>query len=201
MEKLHWEQASNIISRAFTCGYCGASIASEKGWLGKRIGRAEIFALIYICHKCGRPTLIDETENGKQTPGVTFGNPVSDIPEKTVETLYSEARQCTGAGAYTAAVLCCRKLLMHIAVSKGAKTGESFISYVEYLADHNYIPPDAKDWVDHIRKKSNEANHEISIMNKPDAEELLSFLEMLLKVIFEFPASIKKKLSPKNNVP
>jgi hypothetical protein len=84
---------------------------------------------------------------------------------------------------------------MHIAVSKGATPGESFVSYVEFLAQKNYIPPDARDWVDHIRTKSNEANHEITIMSKEDAEELLSFSEMLLKVIYQFPAIIKRKTS------
>jgi len=82
---------------------------------------------------------------------------------------------------------------MHIAVSKGAPAGDTFANYVQYLADKNFIPPDAKDWVDHIRTKGNEANHEIVIMTKDDAEELLSFVEMLLKVIFEFPAAVKRK--------
>ena len=121
--------------------------------------------------------------------------PVKDIPEPTVTGLYEEARRTTGAGAFTAAVLCCRKLLMHIAVSKGALPSDTFVNYVRFLADNNFIPPDAKDWVDHIRKKANEANHEIVIMSKNDAEELLSFLEMLLKVIYEFPAAVKRKLA------
>ena len=34
-------------------------------------------------------------------------------------------------------------------------------------------------------------------MGAEDAEELLSFCEMLLKTIFEFPAAIKKKQSAK----
>jgi len=84
---------------------------------------------------------------------------------------------------------------MHIAVAKGAKAGDSFVSYVEYLASHNYVPPDAREWVDHIRTKGNEANHEIVIMKKGDAEDLLAFSEMLLKLIFEFPASIKRKIT------
>jgi hypothetical protein len=84
---------------------------------------------------------------------------------------------------------------MHIAVSKGAAPGDTFINYVQFLADKNFIPPDAKEWVDHIRKKGNEANHEIAIMTQEDAEELLSFCEMLLKVIFEFPAAVKRKVS------
>ena len=112
--------------------------------------------------------------------------------------IYDEARQATSALSYTAAVLCCRKLLMHIAVAKGAKAGESFASYVDFLAVQNYVPPDAKEWVDHIRKTGNEANHEIVIMKREDAEDLLAFAEMLLKIIYEFPASTKRKYGDKN---
>jgi murein tripeptide amidase MpaA len=82
---------------------------------------------------------------------------------------------------------------MHIAVSKGATPGESFVSYVEFLSSKNYIPPDAKQWVDHIRQKGNEANHEIVVMSRADADDLLSFSEMLLKLVYEFPAAIKRK--------
>jgi hypothetical protein len=72
----------------------------------------------------------------------------------------------------------------------------AFIDYVNFLAEKNYIPPDGKGWVDYIRKKGNEATHEIAIMKKQDAEELLSFIEMLLKFIFEFPTLIRKKTEP-----
>ena len=96
--------------------------------------------------------------------------------------------------SHTAAVLCCRKLLMNIAVSKGAKEGLQFIKYVEFLSDNHYVPPDAKDWVDHIRKKGNEATHEIAIMKREDAEEIISFVEMILRLVYEFPARVKKKL-------
>ena len=40
--------------------------------------------------------------------------------------------------------------------------------------------------VDHIRKKGNEANHEIKLMTQADAEELIAFTEMLLKFFYEF---------------
>jgi hypothetical protein len=33
--------------------------------------------------------------------------------------------------AFTSAVLTCRKLLMHLAVEKGAQPGKSFLEYVE----------------------------------------------------------------------
>ncbi|MCA0423195.1 MAG: DUF4145 domain-containing protein, partial [Proteobacteria bacterium] len=77
-------------------------------------------------------------------------------------------------------------------VSKGADAGKNFVEYVEYLASKGYVPPDAKDWVDHIRTKGNEANHEIVVMSQEEAKDLLSFVEMLLKLVFEFPAASKK---------
>lgn len=82
---------------------------------------------------------------------------------------------------------------MHVAVALGAKPGDSFVAYVQFLTDNHYVPPGAKGWVDHIRKKGNEANHEISLMQQGDAEELLAFSQMLLKVIYEFPATVLKK--------
>ena len=79
---------------------------------------------------------------------------------------------------------------MNIAVAQGAKQGESFIAYVEYLANSGFVPPNGRGWVDHIRSKGNEANHEIRLMSQPEAEELISFLEMLLKFIYEFPSKV-----------
>lgn len=84
---------------------------------------------------------------------------------------------------------------MHISVSKGAKEGKQFIEYVEFLSNNHYIPPDANGWVDHIRSKGNEANHEITIMSEQEAKDLISFMEMLLKILYEFPSNIKGKIS------
>jgi hypothetical protein len=141
-----------------------------------------------------KPTLFHEQ---LQIPGIVFGSDVADIDDIEVNSLYQEARKCTSDGAFTAAVLCCRKLLMHVAVAKGAQSDKSFIEYVQFLADKNYIPPDAKDWVDLIRQKGNEANHEISIMKSDDAKDLIDFSGMLLRLIYEFPAAIKRRRTTK----
>jgi hypothetical protein len=85
---------------------------------------------------------------------------------------------------------------MHIAVEKGASTGKSFLEYVEFLAQQNYVPPNGKGWVDYIRKKGNEANHEIKVMSSEDAADLITFLEMLLKFIYEFPAKVQPPPAP-----
>ena len=79
---------------------------------------------------------------------------------------------------------------MNIAVQQGATEGLKFIEYVDFLAANGFIPPNGKGWVDHIRKKGHEATHEIALMVQADAEELISFSEMLLKFIYEFPSRV-----------
>jgi hypothetical protein len=51
-----------------------------------------------------------------------------------VNDLYQESRESIATGAFTASVLCSRKLLMNIAVSKGANPSLHFIEYVKFLA-------------------------------------------------------------------
>jgi hypothetical protein len=120
-----------------------------------------------------------------------LGNPVQQVPE-ALNKLYDEARRCTAQNCYTAAVLICRKMLMNIAVAQGATEGLKFIDYVSYLSEKGFVPPNGKHCVDHNRKKGNEATHEIALMGAPEATELLGFVEMLLRFIFEFPALVPK---------
>jgi hypothetical protein len=192
MALLSWQHAANLTSREYHCGYCSNPLASNVGyWRGlHNDGSGNPNQFIYICHHCRSPTYFDD--KNQQTPGIRFGADVKGIDEATVETLYNEARDCFSKNSFTAVVLCCRKLLMHIAVAKGADAGKNFIEYVEYLSSKGYIPPDAKSWVDHIRTKGNEANHEIVIMSEEEAKDLIAFVEMLLKLIYEFPAAAKK---------
>ena len=89
--------------------------------------------------------------------------------------------------AYTSVGMCCRKLLMHIAVDCGSKEGLKFVEYVDYLNDNNYIPAKCKVWVDAIRSKGNEANHKITVLNKQEAEQLIRFIGMIISVIYEMP--------------
>jgi hypothetical protein len=176
-----WEREQDIQSKSFVCGFCGHGIASSKGYTDRGTS-----AKIYICPHCNKPSY---HYNGVQVPEIAPGNEVGHLPD-TVEHLYREARNCVSVQAYTSAVLSCRKLLMNIAVSQGAEEGKSFFFYVEFLADNGFVPPHGKGWVDHIRKKGNEATHEIVVMEKDSAVELISFSEMLLKFIYEFPAKV-----------
>ena len=137
-----------------------------------------------LCGNCNGPTFF--TPEGDYSPGSLPGNPVEHVPDELAP-LKHEARASAAAGAYTAAVLTCRKMLMHIAAQQGAKPNQSFIDYVTYLADKGYVPPNGKVWVDYIRQRSNEANHEILLMTREDAIALINFVEMLLRFIYELP--------------
>ena len=180
-----WSNLGHIEPKGFTCGHCGNLISSSRGYSTEDSSRW----FVYICPHCLRPTYF--TEHNAQLPGVVPGGEVSHLPED-VQALYREARNCVADGSYTSAVLSCRKLLMHIAVAQEAASGKSFLEYVEYLAKAGYVPPNGRGWVDHIRTKGNEANHEIRLMRKGDAEELILFSEMLLKFIYEFPQRVPK---------
>src|SRR3989344_476176 len=184
----NWQNVVEMTAKNYTCGYsaCGKDIGSEKGWFHQRNDNGAIDGLIQICPFCKRPTFFD-LETGTQVPGVSLGNVVKNLPTE-IETIWSEIRESTSHGAYSSAVLTGRKLLMHIGVAQGAKEGLSFLEYVNYLVDNHYAPPNSKEWVDKIRSHGNEANHEIVIKKKEDAEEIMTFLEMLLKFIYEFPA-------------
>ena len=192
MTRHQWNKADQLSPHTFTCGYCGKLVASERGYFSG-ISNTVFRQFSYICPSCCKPTFFDD--KGQATPDVVPGVDVLHVPE-LVDQLYREARKCIAVGCYTSSVLTCRKLLMNIAVTQGAASGESFQSYVEYLAMKGFVPPHGKGWVDHIRKKGNEANHEIVLMKKQDAEDLVTFLEMLLKFIFEFPNKIPTQAVP-----
>jgi hypothetical protein len=81
---------------------------------------------------------------------------------------------------------------MNISVSEGAKEGLSFVDYVNYLKDNNYIPPNGLKWVDEIRKHGNTANHKIVLKTKEEALKIVLFTEMLLKFIYELPNMINE---------
>jgi hypothetical protein len=127
-------------------------------------------------------------------PGAAYGKSVDHLPGDLLP-LYQECRNCMIVSAYTASVLTCRKILMHVAVEKGAPPGDTFQAYVNYLITANVIPGHFQTWVDHIRSKSNEANHKIVLMGQKDAEDLLSFAEMLLKVVYEYPNRVPRPSS------
>jgi hypothetical protein len=194
-----WIGAGSIPSKNYRCGYCGHDIASDKGYSAEfHFGGHRQYAHIAICHYCKNPTFLDG--EGRQFPGAIYGKSVDNLPTDEMKALYDEARKCVGFGAFNAAILTCRKLLMHVAVELGAPENQTFLGYVDYLVDNHFVPSRAKGWVDHIRLKGNEATHQIVLMGIEDASNLVDFIEMILRTNFEYPAiaapKTKNQLTP-----
>ncbi len=189
-----WENIQQIPSLDYICWHCNTRISSDMGY--RLAVPASIYnssdpaypdllkAGIYLCHRCGYPTFLLD---GKQIPGSAFGKAFEHVPEE-VNNVYDEARNCFGVNAFTAVVLLCRKILMHIGVEQGADPGKSFKYYVDYLSDNNLITATSLSWVDKIRKIGNQANHELIQNTKNEAKDILTFTSMLLATTYEYPA-------------
>ncbi len=185
MAEYDWQDTATIENESYVCGYCGKGTAPSKYYRTKNHrGR------VLICSYCSKPTFIDWDLT--QTPPMRLGHDIKGISDDGVAALYNEARDCTAVGAYTATVMICRKILMNLAVHHQAKEGESFAYYVDHLSNNGYVPPQGKKWVDSIRKRGNEANHEIALKNEKDAGLMLDFTSALLRFNYELPSLLEE---------
>jgi len=194
-----WTQVQHVTARRFQCGHCGADVASISGWDNVRGGGSPGSGArdgqIRVCPLCQQPTYFRLLGHGVQLPGPLPGRAVGELPPG-IGRLYQEARISHAAGAYTASVGVLRKVLMHVAVEKGAAEGLSFAAYVEYLDQQGYLGKDGKPWVDLIRERANEAAHELALMTEEVSAHVLDLAEMLLKLVYEFPAKIRPAKTP-----
>lgn len=159
----------------YTCGHCGAHTS---GAIVARHGD-----LLWLqCTDCANGSVLDR--EGNLHPGALFGPEIQGLPDETANA-YSEARRSMSVSAYTGAELICRKILMHVAVDKGAKEGESFSSYLDHLESEGYITPPMKGWVDLIRQHGNMATHVLEEPDRGRAESTLMFTAELLRIVYE----------------
>jgi len=148
-----------------------------------------------ICNNCGHGSVYD---NGVLYPNSKFGPIIEGLP-KDVLNAYEEARSCFSVNAFTACELVCRKILMHVAVDKGAKEDEAFSYYLSVLEEKGYITPPMKKWVGLIRKHGGKATHLIEAPDQGRAEGTLMFTAELLRLIYEMEHMADKYIpKPKN---
>jgi hypothetical protein len=184
-----WNQAMPVKSEQYTCGYCDRLVASAAGYFTggppARIARD--------CPNCHGLTVFGE--NGATMPAPLPGQNVENLPEM-VGKIYGEARAALAAGAPTAAALLFRTLLMHVACHLDAPPGKAFVDYVDFLEAGHHVPSSGKTWLDHVRKQGNVATHQLVPISDADARELLTFIDMLLRLVFDFPARVPNRLPP-----
>ena len=171
----------------FYCAHCdtrgsGAVIASWKF-------NDKSYIQWLMCTNCNDASAL--AQDGNIYPGIPFGPKIEGLPNE-VDEAYKETRRCMSVNAFTACELLCRKILMHVAVDKGAKEGESFVTYLSYLENQGYITPPMKGWVDLIRQHGNQATHKIAPPDPERAESTLMFTAELLRLTYEMDYLAKK---------
>lgn len=171
----HPDNSENVGWFPYTCGHCGrdvsgavVSYSSNVQWL--------------LCPTCKDGSVRASDYN--VYPSVPFGPNIEGLP-KEVQEAYYEARRCMSVNAFTSCELICRKILMHVAVGKGAKEGDTFSNYLLHLEGQGFITPPMKHWVCLIREHGNKATHLIESPDKKRAESTLMFTAELLRLIYE----------------
>jgi Domain of unknown function (DUF4145) len=187
----------------YICGHCGSKVVGvvvasaewrEPFGLGSQVSRQVIWLQ---CPGCGNGSAYS---NGRMFPNVAFGAKIEGLPDNVAE-LYDEIRRSMQASAYNGAELLCRKLLMHVAVEKGAAAGLTFVECVTSLENSGYVTPPMKNWVDRIRLHGNQAAHEISAPDKERAESTVMFTVELLRLIYEMEHFSAQYGPPKPSAP
>lgn len=209
-ETVKWEgEISEIPPVSWICAYCDSRVAANSGYSGHHEGFHSSIAPHYVvfCPGCGNPThlISPGTSSASQIPEPYYGVDVDHIRDKDLKALYGEARAALSNRAYTATVLCCRKILMHVAVDLGAEKGKTFAFYVDYLKDNHHITPASEGWVRAIKDRGNEQNHEIRVASRDEAKDTVDFCAMLLQTIYEYPARAQRNrchaFGEKNSTP
>ena len=178
-----WQSISNIKAKQFLCWNCHRGIASEKAYLSYKTHGNIYVASIYICPFCNAPIVVDDENRHVLLP--LPGKEINKIPEN-VNRIYSEIRKSMQSGCSNGSIMLMRKLIMHLAVEEGAQEGKKFIEYVDYLCNNGIVPKKSKNKADSVRDLGNLANHEIEERTQTEAQNCFEFIELLLKVNYEF---------------
>jgi hypothetical protein len=171
---------------SFTCGHCGragsGAVLAYSEQLDEMMSGRKYTQRWVVCPTCGEGTYINTQEQAFPSPRT--GVSVEGLPD-AVREAYEEARTCHTVHAYTACELICRKILMHVAVDKGAPEGGTFASYITFLESQGYVTPPMKPWVDQIRQNGNESTHCLSSPQVERSESTLMFTAELLRLTYE----------------
>lgn len=167
--------------RQYTCGHCGNQVSGLVIAASIETTTGQTHARWLQCPTCQKPSAEWESNI---FPGASFGPVLEGLPND-VENTYQEARRCFSSNAFTAAELVCRKILMHVACDKGAKEGQSFASYLDYLETQGYLTPPMRDWVKLIKNHGNDSTHKLASPDRERAAGTLLFTVQLLRTVYE----------------
>lgn len=180
-------------TNAYTCPHCGGRQLFRLGMQVDRnykLGRD--MTQWFRCPGCLRGSVF---ENGAVHPSTQPLREPSFLPPDVALT-WNEARVCLGAGAYAAAVLMCRKLLLHLAVEHGlpAKNkrdrAPTFVECVDRLEHEGVVTKRMRPWVERIKDVGNDATHELAPVTSEQAQDVADYTLHLLVTAYEVHARV-----------
>jgi hypothetical protein len=182
-KKADWNRIGNRNPKSFICWNCGKEIASEKAYETYDSVNVHSYSFIYICPNCNAPLILDDNKTEILLP--LQGREINKLPQN-IETIYSEIRKCMQSGCFNGAMMLMRKLIMHIAVEEGDSEGKKFEEYIDFLCENGIVPKKSKNKADSVRTLGNSTNHEIENRTLEEAKNCFGFIELLLRVNYEF---------------
>ena len=120
----------------------------------------------------------------------------SDVPGQIAE-VYQEAVRALHADCPRATAVMARRTLEAIAVNKGQTAG-TLAERLANLASKGVLLQTLADWSKQVRLVGNAGAHfdPIDDVSRRDAEVLVSFLQQLLRYLYELPAELARQQNP-----
>ncbi len=161
------------------------------------VGSSQDETVRYLrCVTCRRGLVLNR---GVFSPGATRLQIVDGCPDD-VAAAWAEVRADLAAGAWTSAVMMCRKILFHIAVEEGlpaqSESGRAptFKECLNRLRSEGLLTPRQEPWVQNIKDVGNQANHELDPISEEAANRVATFTRQLLVTAYEMPHKMKAVL-------
>lgn len=146
---------------------------------------------------CTESDFFTESESDplRQKTFVMYPQPASpDAPDYTPTQIaedFRAAKENLFEGRPKPAAIMARTVLDQVMKDVGAQ-GRSLWEKIAFLEQEHKITPDMKEWADTVRAIGNEAVHDYSPVAPKDAEQAVSFTEMLLTYLYTLPAKVKQ---------
>ncbi len=121
----------------------------------------------------------------------------NDIPTEIAEA-FAEATKALYADCPRASAVMARRTLEVITVEKG-ETNSNLAQRLTNLETKKVLHPALAEWAREVRLVGNSGGHYdvIHQVSKDDARDLLNFVRELLRYLYELPAEINRRRSPK----
>lgn len=202
--KVTHEQGDSSWWTEATCPQCGrgqffviaGAVTHVRGNGTRMIGDPTDGIRFLRCARCAAGVVIND---GVASPGAKPLRLVRGLGVAEQDA-WEEVRSVLSVSAWTAAVMLCRKIILHVAVAHGlpekdgSNRAPNFDKAVSHLLSVGLITPPMKPWVDHIRKVGNEANHDLPATAEDSAMRVATFTEQLLILAYEMPAVMDETL-------